>query len=34
MSSPEVSKAMQEMSTPEVQAASERLNAYFETACV
>ena len=33
MSSPEVSQAMQELSTPEVQTASERLNAYFETTC-
>ena len=33
MSRPEVSKAMQELSTPEVQAASERLNAYFDTTC-
>ena len=33
MSRPEVSQAMQELSTPEVQAASERLNAYFETTC-
>lgn len=33
MASPEVAKAMQELSTPEVQAASARLNAYFETAC-
>lgn len=33
MSNPEVMKALQELSTPDVQAASERLNAYFETTC-
>lgn len=33
MANPDVAKAMQELSTPEVQAASERLNAYFETTC-
>ncbi len=33
MTNPEVAKAMQELSTPEVQAASERLNTYFETTC-
>ena len=33
MTNPEVTKAMQALSTPEVQAASERLNAYFETTC-
>lgn len=33
MSNPDVMKALQEISTPEVQAASETLNAYFETAC-
>ena len=33
MANPAVMTAMQELSTPEVQAASERLNAYFETTC-
>ncbi len=33
MSNPEVMKAMQELSTPEVAAASENLSAYFETTC-
>lgn len=33
MANPAVMAAMQELSTPEVQAASERLNAYFETTC-
>jgi hypothetical protein len=33
MTNPEVAKALQELSTPEVQAASEHLNAYFETTC-
>ncbi|MDO9176306.1 MAG: hypothetical protein Q7V62_15970 [Actinomycetota bacterium] len=33
MSSPEVAQAIQEMSTPEVSAASDRLNAYFDATC-
>lgn len=33
MANPAVMTAMQQLSTPEVQAASERLNAYFETTC-
>lgn len=33
MSSPEVAQAIQEMSTPEVSEASDRLNAYFDATC-
>ena len=33
MTNPEVAKALQDLSTPEVRAASENLNAYFETTC-